>query len=138
MNFTRLNRETPLQTGVNAALLSTSPDTNPIAINGDNQIVIYLDHINDGGALDITAQLQARKAGETTWRNLVTAAISSGVCTLSSRSIKWVIPAVAGTYGIAYAIGSVEGDQFRLHSITAVGAGAGDYISVSIDHGMVA
>jgi hypothetical protein len=124
----------PVQTGINLSALSASPDSNAIPIDGCNQMVLDLDHVNTSGALTITALFQVRRHGDTLWRSMVTKSVAGGVETLSVRQISW---AVTGTARISYPFSfeGVDANEFRLATITAVGAAATDTITIRMRPG---
>ena len=120
------------ETGVNAALLSATNDSNRIPINGANFIELDFSHANTSGALTITMAILTQRLTQeiggtlSTSKKEVTRAIAAGVETLSARTLEFV---VAGADAWSYKT-DIDGDILIIEDITAAGAAATDLLSM--------
>jgi hypothetical protein len=89
-----------------------------------------------GGALAVTCYPQIRYHGETDWRSTVVEDVAAtGIVTLAPRQLLFkATAALAGTYGYIYpfSLEGVDGNEFRLATITAAGAGGSDAVSIRL------
>jgi hypothetical protein len=126
----------PREVGVNAAAGNASTNSNNIAMDGCNFILIDATIVNaTGGALTLSAYPEIRRKGTTAWAPMPTGEIVAGVDTLSGHQVVFpATDAAAATYARTFwmDVPGFDGYEFRLRAVTAAGAGATDLLSIRL------
>lgn len=118
----------PQQLGVNGVLLTASGNSNAIPVNSSSGVTLEVD-VTYAAATDCTFYPMVSGDGGTTWRNVQSVSILSGVGTYSDYQVKITVSAADQSVVLSFADLDSQ-DLLRLDSITGTSAST-DVVSMS-------